>query len=472
MKSFGWIRYVLAALLLPLLVGGVRMTRALSRQPPPLVAASSVPRPAPKAHDPGKPTVAVLLGADVTEITDALGPYEIFARAGRFNVYAVAPTDASTALTGGLRIRPHYSFDELDELLGGAAPQVVVAPNLPNVQAPENRAAVEWVRRTAEAGAISFSWCAGAAVLAEAGLLDGRTATSHWGDLARLERQYPRVNWVRGVRWVDHGHIVTSAGITSGIDATLRVLTRLEGEHVARRIAADLSYPNFKFALDPRAEQYTPRLPDAVLFLNAAFKPLRQRLGVVLYEGVGELDVSAFYDAHAAASVAEVHAVARTARPVITAHGLWLEPELVTESDAKVIAGLDRLLVPGRDAHLEAGAFIDELSTVSAKAPEYLQAEGAKRFSLEPVLEDLSRSADQASATFAQRRLEYRSNSLTLQGRALPFMSLLLPVLLGIGGILLARTPRLVGSQRQKIRTPTYHRWDAHQGSAHMRIRS
>ena len=62
MKSFGWIRYVLAALLLPLLVGGIRMTSALSRKPPPLVAASSVAPPGIKPHDPSKPTVAILLG--------------------------------------------------------------------------------------------------------------------------------------------------------------------------------------------------------------------------------------------------------------------------------------------------------------------------------------------------------------------------------------------------------------------------
>ncbi|HKY38882.1 MAG TPA: hypothetical protein VJN18_23235 [Polyangiaceae bacterium] len=154
-------------MLLPVLIGGIRLNTTLARKPPPLVAASNAAPPAPKPRDPSKPTVAVLLGADITEITDALGPYEIFARAGMFNVYAVAPTRASTALTGGLRIRPHYSFAELDQLLGGAAPRIVVAPDVPNIQAAENRPVVEWVRRSAQAGAISFSWCAGAAVLAE-----------------------------------------------------------------------------------------------------------------------------------------------------------------------------------------------------------------------------------------------------------------------------------------------------------------
>jgi len=348
MKVKRWIGYVLAALLTPLIVGGLRARSFLAREEAPLVAASFVETPAPEAHDWSKPTVAVVLGADVTEITDMVGPYEMFARTDLYNVYAVAPTRASTTLSGGLRVRPHYSFEDLDRLLDGAPPAVVVAPNVPNIKSPENRPVVEWVRRSADAGATSLSWCAGAAVLAEAGLLDGRTATSHWGDLGRLEKEYPGVEWQRGVRWVDHGSVVTSAGITSGIDATLRLLIRTYGEDVARRLAAKLRYPNFRFALEPRAEQYLPRVSDGILFLNAAFRVPRSRIGIALYEGISELDVSTVYDAHAAAGVAEVFAVAASPGLVRTEHGLWLEPALVTEDDRNEILGrvaLSALLV-------------------------------------------------------------------------------------------------------------------------------
>ena len=62
------------------------------------------------------------------------------------------------------------------------------------------------------------------------GLLDGQTATAHWGDIPTLEKRYPRVTWVRGVRWIDRGQFVMSAGITSGIDASLRVLIRVAGD--------------------------------------------------------------------------------------------------------------------------------------------------------------------------------------------------------------------------------------------------
>jgi AraC family transcriptional regulator, transcriptional activator FtrA len=435
--------HVLLAIMLPLVVGGARLHDFMARKPGPNAPAGALVERQRPAYDPEKPTVVVVLATDVSEITDLLGPYEMFARARAFNVYAVAPSRRSTALTGGLRLVPHYSFEEVDRLLGGKVPAIVVAPNLPNIRSSENRPVVEWVQRNARNGAISFSWCAGAAVLAEAGLLDGRTATSHWGDLARLEREYPRVQWVRGTRWIDHGSIVMSAGITSGIDATLHLLGRLLGDATARRVADELAYPNYHFALDPSVEQYEPRPADAVLFLNAAFKLPRVRIGLALYDGVGELDVSAIYDAHAAAGIANVQAIADEPRPVLTAHGLLLQPALVLGRDTDAIAALDRLVVPGRDAQGPgANANADSMALEAGLRPEYLQVEDVQRFSLEAVIEDLARTADEATATFALRRLEYRSSSVRLEGRNLPTDAILVALVLGIaGGLLAAAVP-------------------------------
>lgn len=190
--------------MLPPIALGIAGLRGLERRQRP----GSLPRlpagtplPAAPRHDPEKPTVAVLLGADLTEITDALGPYEMFARAGVFNVYAVAPERQPTLLSGGLPILPHLSLSELDGRLEGRPPAIVVVPMIPNIASNQNRPLVQWMQRQAARGALMHSWCTGAMALAEAGLLDGLTATAHWGDLARLEKRYPRVKWVRGVHW-------------------------------------------------------------------------------------------------------------------------------------------------------------------------------------------------------------------------------------------------------------------------------
>jgi putative intracellular protease/amidase len=391
--------------------------------------------------DPAKQTVVVLLGADITEITDALGPYEMFARTGRYNVVTAAPERQPTLLTGGLRILPHYSLAEVDARLGGKAPAVVMVPNIPNIAEAQNAAVVGFLQRSAAGGSIMHSWCTGAMALAQAGLLDGRTATAHWGDLALLEERYPRVRWVRGVRWVDHGQLVMSAGITSGVDASLRVIGRLAGDSVAQRVAREIRYPDYHFAIDPRAEQYAFGAADLVLLANAAFRPVRPRVGVALYDGVTELDLGHVYDAHAATFAANVETVTRSKGIVTSAHGLTLLPSDATaagEAGAVRVGKLDRLVVPGTDARERAASLVAAVGTIApALRAEYPHADDAGRYGLEPIIEDLARTADLATATFALRRLEYRSPSVRLAGGA-PWPALLVALFLGATGLALA----------------------------------
>jgi AraC family transcriptional activator FtrA len=430
----------LAAFTLPtIVVGAVRGAKHLSiynRLPlaEPVAPAELPPAP---AHDPTKPTVAVLLGADVTEITDALGPYEIFSRAGRYNVYMVAPERRPALLTGGLGILPHLSLEELDARLGAYAASVVVIPNIPNIKRAENQPLLGWMRRQAAMGALMHSWCKGAMALAESGLLDGRRATAHWGDIDGLERAYPRVTWVRGVRWVEDETLVASAGINSGIDAALRVLARRDGDSVARRVAAELRYPHFRYALDPRVDQLEIRPADAVLFMNAAFRASRKRIGVGLYDGIGELAISNVYDAHAASGVADVHAVATTESVVRTRFGAMLLPSLVSSRDSARIRELNRFLMTGSEEAASARELSTSVAAVAADLPVVRLDTDTGRYPLEVVLEDLARTADLPSARFAEKRLEYRSASITLEGSTVPWGLVPLPLAIGGVGVLL-----------------------------------
>jgi transcriptional regulator GlxA family with amidase domain len=437
-KTLRSIAYVAAFVLPPLVLGAVRGKQYLSRYDR-LPIAAPLPGesiPAAPAHDPSKPTVAVLLGADVTEITDALGPYEIFSRAHRYNVYMVAPERRPSLLTGGLRILPHLSLNELDARLGGHAAAVVVVPNIPNIKRAENQPLLGWMRSQAATGALMHSWCTGAMALAESGLLDGRRATAHWGDIRALEHAYPKVTWVRGVRWVEDEGLVASAGINSGIDASLRVLVRRDGDSVARRVAAELRYPNFRYAEDPAVTQLEIRPSDAVLFVNAAFRSARSRLGVALYEGVGELAISNVYDAYAATAAAEVYAVATDRGVVRTRFGATLLPSLATTQDSAAIRGLDRMVVTG-EAQAAPRAVASAVTTLAPGLPATWIDSGTARYPLESVLEDLARTADLPSARFAERRLEYRSDNVELRGSVIPWNTLPVPLGAALLGALL-----------------------------------
>lgn len=427
--------YAVGLVALPAFAALLGMRQLKQRERPDLLpridpyAAANAPRP---AIELSKPTVVVLLGADLTEITDALGPYEMFARAHRFNVVTAAPERQPTLLTGGLRILPHYTLAEIDSVLGGPA-AVVVVPNIPNADEALNRPVIDWIRAQSAAGALIHSWCKGAMALAETGLLDGDTATAHWGDIPSLEKRYPSITWVRGVRWIEHDQFVMSAGITSGIDASLRVLIRTAGDSVARRVAAEMRYPNYHFAIDPRVEQYSLHPADLILPANAGYRTGRPRLGIAIYEGVGEMDLSTVYDAHVHTFVVDPETVGADSNLVVTTHGLTIYPSIASRSDQ--VAELARIVVPGTGARVRAGEVVGALSSAAPGVTvDYLHAGEPHRFGLEPVIEDLARVADVPTARFALKRMEFRSDAVRFEGSSVAWAPLLTAVALALAG--------------------------------------
>jgi AraC family transcriptional activator FtrA len=439
----------LAGFLLPPIIAGALGYRTLAARehPEPLASMTEVVDVPQPAIDPNRPTVVVLLGDDLTEITDALGPYEMFARVGAYNVVTAAPERQPTLLSGGLAILPHFSLEEIDQQLGERGPAVVVVPNIPNIADAANQPLIEYLQKQARAGVIIHSWCKGAMALAEAGLLDGRTATAHWGDLPKLEKQYPQVQWVRGVRWVDHGQIVMSAGITSGIDASLHLIERLEGDAVAARVAREIRYPDTQFVKDPTASQYTLHPADTIVLANAAFWFPRSQVGIALYSGVNEIDLSNVYDTHVYTMVADVEAVANGDEIVTTEFGLTLIPSIVIgmsgDADEASVRELDRILVPGVDGRELGKSIVDAVAlAVPSQRPEYLHADDPERFGLEPVLEDLARSSDNATAQFALRRMEYRASDVRFDGSALPWRVISVVLMLGLFGVGIAHAIR------------------------------
>jgi transcriptional regulator GlxA family with amidase domain len=101
---------------------------------------------------------------------------------------------------------------------------------------------IEWIQRTAAAAQIVASVCTGAFLLAQAGLLAGLAATTHWEDTEDLRREFVAVDVVENQAWVDRGRVVTSAGISAGIDMSLHLVARLHGRELAQRVARQMVY--------------------------------------------------------------------------------------------------------------------------------------------------------------------------------------------------------------------------------------
>lgn len=188
----------------------------------------------------GEINVAFLISADA-EVVDFAGPWGVFDYVtvgddGRkpFKLYTVASNRTPVKVSGGMTLVPDYSFADVPP------PDLVVVPALnQDGLAP---AALDWLRSTSRTATLTMSVCNGAFILGEAGLLDGKTATSHHSAYGMLGVLYPKARVVRGLRYVEDGRIATSGGLTSGMDLALRVVERYFGRAVAKKTALDLEY--------------------------------------------------------------------------------------------------------------------------------------------------------------------------------------------------------------------------------------
>jgi transcriptional regulator GlxA family with amidase domain len=176
------------------------------------------------------------------EELDLVGPWEALALARDYGerdieLVTAALTREPVRLRGGLRVVPDYVFGS------EPAADAIVVPGGPGTRdEPAWRPVVAWVsaRRTTP---LVASVCTGAFVLARAGLLDGRSATTHFSRLQELREQHPDVTVVEGVRVVDEGEVVTAGGVTAGIDLGLHLVARLFDDELAATVASVMEYP-------------------------------------------------------------------------------------------------------------------------------------------------------------------------------------------------------------------------------------
>lgn len=191
-----------------------------------------------------------LLLFDEVEVLDACGPFEVFSVANRvarrdrpgrpdpFEVVTLAAGPATAVRArGGLRLTADLPL--------AAAPRVDVAlvPGGVIDEVEVDDAVLAWIRRSAASAQVVASVCNGAFPLAAAGLLDGLAATTHWADEDELRRRFPAVSVVAGARYLDHGRVATSAGVSAGIDLSLHLVARLVDEPLAMATARQMDYP-------------------------------------------------------------------------------------------------------------------------------------------------------------------------------------------------------------------------------------
>ncbi len=195
--------------------------------------------------------------SDGAVVIDFSGPWEVFdavyvpgRRENPFQLYTVAANTKAIRATGGLRIIPNYTFEN------APAPKVVVIP----AQDGSTPAILDWIRNSSKNTDVTMSVCTGALVLAQTGLLSGRSATTHHGAYKTFSIEFPDIRVKRGARFTEDGNIATAGGLSSGIDLALHVVERYFGRDVATNTAYQMEY-QCQGWLNPDSNQVYAKAP-------------------------------------------------------------------------------------------------------------------------------------------------------------------------------------------------------------------
>jgi transcriptional regulator GlxA family with amidase domain len=191
--------------------------------------------------------VGIVVFPDV-EVLDFCGPFEVFSvtrldeqrrreESSPFEVLLVAEKAEPVVTTGGMKVIPHYTLEQCPSL------DILVVPGGWGTRAEmKNPRLLAWIKERAHQVETLTSVCTGSMLLGQAGLLDGRHATTHWRSLQWMSESFPAVTVEEKLHVVEDGNVLTSAGISAGIDMALRVVARYHGEAVARNTARNMEY--------------------------------------------------------------------------------------------------------------------------------------------------------------------------------------------------------------------------------------
>jgi transcriptional regulator GlxA family with amidase domain len=203
--------------------------------------------------------VGILL-FDNVDVLDYSGPFEVFSLTTNsanevselltkglpverkpFKVWTISKNGSVVTSNNGLKITPDFSFENISQNL-----DILIVPGGPFHAIDtciQDRELINWISTYSQSGRTIASVCSGAILLAEAGILSDKKATTHPFAYDYMEQTYKNIEVVRDVRFVDNGQVLTSGGVSAGIDMSLHLVGKLMGEEAARTTAATLVYP-------------------------------------------------------------------------------------------------------------------------------------------------------------------------------------------------------------------------------------
>ncbi len=180
---------------------------------------------------------------DDAEVLDFSGPFEVFSTASRisseknlFTTFLVGETGQEVIGRGGFTVKPKYSFKNHPRI------DILIIVGGIHTFEMEKNVVIDWIKIQASTAKIVASVCTGAFLLAQASVLMNQKVTTHWEDIRDLQKTFPNLDVIDSRRWVEDGNLITSGGISAGIDMSLHLISKLSNQQLAERTALQMEY--------------------------------------------------------------------------------------------------------------------------------------------------------------------------------------------------------------------------------------
>jgi transcriptional regulator GlxA family with amidase domain len=271
-----------------------------------------------------RPLIAVVGLNDATEATDYLMPYGILRRSGVVDVMLLATEPGPVQLFPALRVEPAATIAAFDVAYPDGADYVIV----PAMSRDDDPAVLAWLKTQADKGAMIVGVCAGAKVVAAAGLLDGRRGTTHWYYLKELRRKHPTLRYVPDRRIVVDGRVATTTGISASMPVALTLIEAIAGRATAEAVGRDIGMTDWDARHDSSAFTFNRTFAWTAIRNTAAIWN-REQFGIALTPGLDEVSLALVADAWSRTYRSRALTFAPTGEPVETLSGVRVVPDRV-----------------------------------------------------------------------------------------------------------------------------------------------
>jgi putative intracellular protease/amidase len=271
-----------------------------------------------------RPLIAIIGINDSTEATDYLMPYGILRRSDVADVVSLATEPGPVKLFPALKVEPQATVAEFEARHPEGADYVIV----PAMSRDDDPAVLEWLKSQAAKSAMIIGVCAGAKVVGEAGLLDGKRATTHWYYLEELRDKHPAINYVADRRLVIDRGVATTTGITASMPMSLTLIEAIAGREKAEAIGRDLGLTQWDARHASDAFLFTRPFALTAIGNTVAFWN-RERLGIELTAGVDEVSLALVADAWSRTYRSRAVTFSRSGGAQETRNGIRIVPDQV-----------------------------------------------------------------------------------------------------------------------------------------------